>query len=479
MSIHHGFDRYPTKKFLNGLEKSTKQLVQIANGSGSNLEEEYQKMRVAMWQFIRQENTTLSLSTLREKKLALLVLRNEKYKVGQESRDCLSLLWQSKKWMMFFDLIQLNISIGAESLCKRLLRLYYQHYLFFWNNKYDSDGQGRSEAEKLTCFFKVLRYCADRAPGKQTSVQAVKQYPQLILDDNKHLSLLDSDEPMEDLQKRFGWEDGDNIVAFVQLRRLLQEVKTWSANEYNARIQMTLEEVLRYKDAHINSGRTLLEEVVREMLVKCKSINQIRARWENFIILNVGDPRNSRALSAWRRIGEEYRKWLYSHLSRGDLREFLENLTSAGGDEIFKYRRKFWLQYIDYLVYAKIMLGENDYLKLQRENPEFARRFDEHPETYGRMKDSDKSCIYMQIRNLHIIEGTFSAKVRFYAEIPINLSHRDYKYADFYSAQTKRKARLIDEYVHNASDSYHWQHILIKDINRLTGISMSLQDVML
>src|SRR5699024_5082985 len=218
---------------------------------------------------------------------------------------------------------------------------------------------------------------------------------------------------------------------------------------------MTLEEVLRYKDAHINSGRTLLEEVVREMLVKCKSINQIRARWENFIILNVGDPRNSRALSAWRRIGEEYRKWLYSHLSRGDLREFLENLTSAGGDEIFKYRRKFWLQYIDYLVYAKIMLGENDYLKLQRENPEFARRFDEHPETYGRMKDSDKSCIYMQIRNLHIIEGTFSAKVRFYAEIPINLSHRDYKYADFYSAQTRRKARLIDEYVHNASDSYH------------------------
>lgn len=479
MSIHHGFGRYPNKKFLNALEKATKQLAKVANGNESHQEEEYQKMRVAMWQFIWQEHTTLSLSTLREKKLALFVLSNENYKVGQESRDCLSLLWQSKKWITFFELIQNNISIGAESLCKRLLRLYYQHYLFFWNNKHDENALQKGAAEKLTYFFNTIRYCVGRAPGKRTIVQAVKQNPQLILDDKKHLSLLDSDEPMEDLQQRFGWEDGDKIVSFVLLCRLLKEVKTWSANEYNARVQTTWEEVLQYKNEHINSGCTLLEEVVREMLVKCKAINQIGAMWENFIILNVGDPRNSRALSAWRRIGEEYRKWLYSHLSRGDLREFLENLTSAGGDEIFKYRRKFWLQYIDYLVYAKIMLSENDYLKLKRENPEFARRFDEYPETYGRMYGRDKSCIYMQIKNLHIIEGTFSAKVRLYAERPIDLSHRYYEYTDFYSAQTKHKAVLISEHVHNGSDSYHWQRTLIREINKSTGIRMSLQDVML
>ncbi|MEE6076783.1 EH signature domain-containing protein [Avibacterium paragallinarum] len=460
MSSFLKFKKYPSPKFLESIKEITLALERSTEVQSGEV---YKRVKSELIEFILNSNHKFRFDTLREISLVLKILAES----FNDKVTFLDALWNSNKWIHFFDSILLNVDKDSINIiCKRIITLYYVRFMFF-NGKSTLDG--KDEKEKINCFFTLIDDLLRRYKGNDRLILSYRKFSSLIYTkDIEKLNIFRGNFNIDEIKKEFNWKSHFEILKFIRIIRLLGKIDKWKANEGGKHVTEVLDDIVENKSINIGMERNLLEEAVRRLLIKCIEVNEISPFLENFIILEVGDPRNSRYSLTWRRIGQEYQEWLRARLSRGDLREFLENLTSAYGDEVFQYRKDFWLQYIDYIDNVKIMLGKDDLSKLKRDNYEFYKRFLNQTETYGHLSENKRSCIYMKIRNIHIIEGTFNAKVRVYWEEPINLSSSIYNYKDFHTGIAKRL--FIHEQIHNSSETYSWQSSMMSVIRDLTGI---------
>lgn len=392
MSSSSKFKKYPSSNFLESIKRITLELERSTEVKSGEV---YNRVKNELTEFISDTNYKFRFDKLREISLVLKIL-SEKF---NDQVTFLDALWNSNKWMHFFNSIFLTLDEDSINIIsKRIVTLYYIRFMFF-NSKSTLDGE--DDKEKMNCFFILIDDLLRRYKGNDRLILSYRKFSSLIYTkDIEKLNVFRDDFNIDEIKKEFNWKSHFEVLKFVKIIRLLGKIDKWKANEGGKHVTEVLDEIVKNKSINVGMERNLLEEAVRRLLIKCIEVNEISPFLENFIILEVGDPRNSRYYLTWRRIGQEYQEWLRTHISRGDLREFLENLTSAYGDDVFQYRKEFWLQYIDYLDNVKIMLGKDDLSKLKRDNYEFYKRFLNQTETYGHLSGNKRSCIYMKIRKI-------------------------------------------------------------------------------
>lgn len=118
---------------------------------------------------------------------------------------------------------------------------------------------------------------------------------------------------------------------------------------------------------------------------------------------------------------------------------------------------------------------------LKNNNPEMYKKFQSSPESYSKFhggKQTQRSCIFMDFGSFYVIEGTHNAKLRFYKDIPINLSKRNYDYKEFYSGEADNA--LLEDFTHHNSESYYWQNLARRYIaDNFDSINVRLEDILL
>jgi hypothetical protein len=303
---------------------------------------------------------------------------------------------------------------------------------------------------------------------------------------DKVLSKFDDLKPLDDIRSELILNNNHEIFHRLRLIRLLANIRALQANQYDAHVKQLFIDVKQYPYVWANTSRLILEECVREMLLKCQKSHAIGSHWQQFIFETIGDPRASKNVQAWQRVGVELHLWYRGILSRGDLREFLETMTDGQGDTIYQYRKQFWLQYIDYVVNAKVMLGSKTLSLLRKQAPDIWQRFKNNPETYSQLNKADHSCVFIDFGSFCVIEGTHKSKLRIYSSCPINLTNHHYDYSGFYIGNASRL--LLCDFVHNSNEillngdlvpTYSWQNKVRLYLNQWMNPKINLDDIML
>ncbi|WP_066803506.1 EH signature domain-containing protein [Moraxella oblonga] len=451
--------QYPSRHFLTALENASEKLKQIGQGKESG--KDYERLKRMLLAYVYSQNNEIIFYNQNDIRRVLSVLTQE---VSYDN-DVLRLLIEKSKFNHLFKAISEQLNDDYKNLiAKKLLYLYYSRYYSI---------ESLSQKERVY-FYTLLNKLIKEYDGKNMLLTKAKQNTEIIIGDLYHIIYKYKD--LDNIYKQMGFLKKFEIWQRIQIIFLLEKVKSWQANQYNDDIHHTLEEILIHKNVMVG-GRTLLEETAYLVLKKCKEVNIIGDKWTQFITENIGDPRIMRHQNRWFRIGEEYYHWLRTRLSIIIVEKFLTSMTDGQGDAIYQYRRQFWLQYTKHIQYAKVMINSSGIGFIKMNNSEIAKEFDLSPEIYSKLNDAHRSCIFMDFGHFCVIEGTHSAKLRFYSKNPIDLSKKTYNYDEFYRGSVNKL--LIQDYNHINSSDYYWQNLVRGYIADNFGIKVKLEDIIL
>jgi hypothetical protein len=442
--------------FARQIEKSLEKFDKIM-GNNISAGGKYDQVKLMLEKSLREKESFM-IATTQEARLGMTVLSLEPNMIGQ--------MLQSNRLLDFFE-TALKVS---ERLAKPLLGLYYRQFYAFENDT----------ANKMY-ISELLKKLTREYQGRNPMVIKAKENSGII--DGKLHELLTQygDTDIKEIKRDLYLNEEDEFYQKLRLIKLIEEVKKLKNGESNPPL---FQQIYENRDVSATQTRNIGEESVSILLDKCKSANvniftdaNIFTEWMNFILKAVGDPRSPQTQYAWDRIGLDLKNWLISTLSQGDLIEFLFSITDGQGDEIYQYRREFWMQYVKYVRFAKIMVSKDGIKLLRRTNPAFCERFAQNPITYSTI-DEERSCIYMDFGSFKVIEGTHNATIRLYSDCPINIAASSYTYTDFYRP-TQVSSLIIQEKKHLHSDKYSWQDSMRNSMNQKLGAKVSLSDILL
>lgn len=447
---------FEMKHFQKALDRSIHIFEKISRDTKTPIDT-YNSILSMLNQALDNE-TSFVINDKRYAKFTCYAISSDRYILGD--------LFESER---FEELIDLVLS-KSDKLIKGLLVLYYRKFELF--NKEENEYYRLVLIEQIK---KNLRSFG----GRSKMVLKAKEYSEEILSANFHLLLKKYDQKnINDIRKDLYLNEQDDFYIKLRLIKLLEEIQILNIGEYNENL---FGQIFANKEKKANNKRLIGEECVYILLDMCRNTNsKIPQKWIDFILKCVGDPRSPsiHTHSAWSRIGTDLKDWVVSVLSKGDLIEFLEGITDGCEDEIYKYRKAFWLQYVNYVRFAKIMVGRKGEDKIRQFNQTFYSRFLSNPTTYSRLKETQRSCIYMDFGDLKVIEGTHNASIRLYSDCPINLNKKEYNYTDFYSTDLARK-NLVWRKNHHGSSEYSWQNYIRNELKERLGINIKLKDIML
>ncbi len=398
------------------LEKATQQLVLLIQG-GSVGGDLYRMV------LVKVKSKNWKFDSAREARFAIAALTQER-ELLEEMGDKLPNL---------FDTL---LAVPNANLSKSLARLYYSKFLTL------------EDTNQTIIVVEAIKHCLNGYDGKNPLIKCVRQEPKILKADFDGILKDNADKKLEEIAKVYWLSVNDEFYEQLRLSKILKDIDALQFKENNLKL---FEEAEQHKarKARTQNGRFIGEEVVYRLLSRCKNAGQLPCdAWQNFILQIVGDPRSYMDRYAWERIGIELRDYLIGILSRGDLKEFLESISDGHGDEIYRYRKQFWSQYIDNVKNAKLLICPRDFNNLRTSNEALHRRIIENPSTYGRLSSGDKSYIYINFGLVKTIEGTHNASIRFYNEMPIWFKNNSYELHD---------RSDIERITHGGSSEYKWQ----------------------
>jgi len=245
-----------------------------------------------------------------------------------------------------------------------------------------------------------------------------------------------------------------------------------------------------YKAKFDDSG--LLGHQILKILIDKAPSGEIHESWLNVIMAIAGDPRipksHQRYITWWSHVPQSHIAKVEGWLSRLDLKLFLEALEDYAGSSsdpqikrMYPSRKRF----LEGLYDRKLIRKTRLYLSSQMAS--FLRKNykAEHMPDYSVVTDGDKSIIYVDLGNAHLLEGSHSCYLWVYK----SLDHSAIVFADTrekvtYSGLTSGLDRKMSakgcgsvaNITHNSA-RFSWQRTAIQNLKNL-GVSVSMKDVL-
>lgn len=219
-------------------------------------------------------------------------------------------------------------------------------------------------------------------------------------------------------------------------------------------------------------GRLLGHEVVSILIDRSKERGTISEKWQQAALRIAGDPRVPRSSIGYQRwwtvLGSERESVMRKWLSKVDLDLFLKILDDYGkssGNEamlrMFPQRKRF----LEGLLEQGLVSHSRLFIHRKAEN--FLKRnfaTEDMPEYYATVRDGDISMIYLQVGNLHMIEGTHHFAMRLFSIMPETLDILNHEIRHFPSSKLKINHRDVKRVPHMDFERIRhdpegrWQH---------------------
>ena len=244
--------------------------------------------------------------------------------------------------------------------------------------------------------------------------------------------------------------------------------------------------------AKFDDSELLGHQVLKILIDKAPSEN-IHESWLNVILAIAGDPRiprsHQRYITWWSHISDPFISKVRGWLSRLDLKLFLEALDnfSISSNNIEMQRmypaRKSFLEGI----YNKKLII-NTRLYMSRSMAQYLQETykAEHLPDFSLVTDDNRSIIYVDIGNAHLVEGSHSCYLRIYKNLDPSATVFDYaKSKQTYCGLTSRLEREMSNLgydsqakITHSPTNFSWQRKAIETLKDLR-VPINMKDVLI
>ena len=268
-------------------------------------------------------------------------------------------------------------------------------------------------------------------------------------------------------------DDFEFSKALLNLK-IIQELKSLQYDKDNQDVFST---IIDRKEIFFDDGLTLKEYVAKYLIDIAMYENLPFPNWQIFILKLIDDPRStamhSSTMRSWDIIGEDKKNFFIKTLSKDDLKLFLEALSDSVSDTNYHYRKAFWMQFLEKVVFTKIILAQDGMHTLSYT---MQKKFKENNDSYGRLRGvQHQSAVYIDFGIIKIIEFTHSGQVRGYSQCPINLHKKHYTKQELDNLQY---GSLHLFYIKHASPkTYTWQETLLEYLNQYLKTNVTKNDI--
>jgi len=236
----------------------------------------------------------------------------------------------------------------------------------------------------------------------------------------------------------------------------------------------------------------LLGHQVLKILIDKAPLHDIDGSWLNTIMAIAGDPRisvsNPRYIKWWSHVSKNLISKVKGWLSGLDLKLFLEALedfsySSDGSDmkRMFPSRKKF----LEGLYDKKLI--KNTKLYMCKDMARFLNRKykKEHLPDFSTVEDGEKSIIYVDLENAHLIEGSHQCQLWIYKTLHHSAPVLQYdKQRKSYRDLTKGLHESMERYGQGAYDyfthspsNFSWQKRAVESLQNLR-VPVTIKDVL-
>lgn len=346
-----------------------------------------------------------------------------------------------------------------QSINKKLFHIYFNYYTTLHKN------------DLLKVLKMYLNSVLRRYDGKNRYIKnlvAVKEHifeklPNILIFFNNDFDIIKNKMKLQD--------DFEFSKALLNLK-IIQELKSLKYDEENQNIFST---IIDRKEMFFDDGLTLKEYVGKYLIDIAMHNNLPFPNWQIFILKLIGDPRStamhSSTMRSWDIIGEDKKSFFIKTLSKDDLKLFLEALSDSVSDTNYHYRKAFWMQFLEKVVFAKIMIGANAYNEL---NDAIKEKFKLNNESYSELiGNPSQSAIYIDFGIVKVIEFTHNGSVRFYNECPIDLHKKEFRL----NQSMKTQPEMIKAIRHHGAKNYNWQKYALNIMNKKLNTNITKNDI--
>ncbi|MDD3854885.1 EH signature domain-containing protein [Sulfurimonas sp.] len=347
------------------------------------------------------------------------------------------------------------------SIYKKLFSIYFNYY---------STLNKANAMSVLKMYLKsVLRSYSGKNKYINNLVSAKEHIfgnlPDLLEQYNNDFEVIKRDMKLQD--------DFEFSKALLNLK-IIQELKALDYDEDNQDVFST---ILERKEMFFADGLTLKEYVAKYLISLAMSENLPFSNWQIFILKLIGDPRSTAmytsTMGSWNIIGEERKEFFIKTLSKDDLKLFLEALSDSVSDTNYHYRKAFWMQFLEKVIFAKIMIGSDAYITM---NDTMKEKFKFNNDSYGRLQGiSNQSAVYIDFGSIKVIEYTHSGSVRGFSDCPIDLHQKHYSATELIALENKNTHLFTVK--HASPRTYTWQVTVLEYLNSYLQTNVTKNDV--
>lgn len=342
------------------------------------------------------------------------------------------------------------------TIYKNLLKIYFNHF-----------GLLNEFPKKIRILEKYIKVFIFNYEGKNKLLNNCRYEKELLF--NPEELLIKYQYNTEKIQKQFSILVDYEYMLIMLNFKLIQKIENL---EYDEKDDDLFKELIHRKNLFFKNDFTLKEYVVKYLLTKTMKIRLPFNNWQQFILDIIGDPRSSSIYStnrsSWNKIGEDLKTFFISTLSKEDLKLFLDSLSDSVTDTNYHYRKAFWMAFLDYVIYVKLLVGKNAYELLDKN---IKNRFN-NDGCYADYEQTKQSAIYIDFGLVKVIEFTHDGSVRIFNNCPIDLKKSRYT-----KSELRTEKDLIFKQEHRSALNYNWQNHVLNEMNKYLGTNIQIENV--
>ena len=214
-----------------------------------------------------------------------------------------------------------------------------------------------------------------------------------------------------------------------------------------------LEDVVRFIELHKDekNSRTILSKLIEQLGTDASE--HLREPVQSYVLRTWQDPRITGASVRWRGVSNNARKVFERWITKDDLRLFFDVVAKACNDSKFKYRREFWMSYLEHISFCRPVL-RNDVERILSNNPKALQYYQTRRPATLKGGTQDQHAFIIQMRKHTFVEFSTAGACYVYKDDdrPFHMNASEY-----YMSRLRYPEQAVHRVIHSGSEGYFWQ----------------------
>lgn len=214
-----------------------------------------------------------------------------------------------------------------------------------------------------------------------------------------------------------------------------------------------VEDIVRFVGRHDNdeNRRVLLSQLIERL--GNDASERLREPVQTYVLREWQDPRFNDSAVHWRYVSDNAKSIFERWITREDLRLFFDVVAKACNDAKFKYRKDFWMSYLEHISFCRPVL-RNDVDYIFKKDPKALQYYRTRRPAILKRGTQNQHAFIIQMGEYTFVEFSTAGACHVYRN-----ADRSFWIgaSEYYMGQLRNRERAVHRVIHSGSEGYAWQ----------------------